>query len=52
MKKSKIYVIVQEDGELYCSAQTEELAQQIIEEDTKGGMDLANCFILSLDLWT
>lgn len=53
MEKSKIFVIVQADGDLYCAADSHEHAQAIIDEDTAGGsVDLSGAFIVELNLWS
>jgi len=51
MNKSKIFVIVQEDGDLYCAAVSQELADQIITEDTAKGDLQPGAFVVDLNFF-
>ena len=51
MNKSKIFIIVQEDGDLYCCAVSQELADQIIIEDTAKGDLQPGAFVTDLNFF-
>jgi hypothetical protein len=50
-KSKKIFVIVQEDGDLYCAAMSQELADQIIAEDTAKGDLQPGAFVTDLNFF-
>ena len=50
-KPKKIFVIVQEDGDLYCAAMSQELADQIIAEDTAKGDLQPGAFVTDLNFF-